>query len=422
MLSKTNSLFVLTVILLASFCFAQEPKSVPVIEPAAKTQQPKPVAFPYVAQVTADNVYIRAGAGTIWYKCGKLNIKQQVTVVGSEYGWAKIIPPTGSFSWISKDFVTPNPDKPKTGNVTGDSVRVWVGSKDLDPLRSDSYQTKLNTGDKVQLMGEESSGYYKIFPPQGAYLWVSSQYIKYAGPVTKQSPQSAIRENIEDIAAQPKTTADADPVPDAVPDTVTEKQTPVAARPVAEIQRLNECRELGKLIDDQRQRPAEKQDYKKIKTAIETIIKDSEAGKAKLYAEYLSNLIDRFELAIIAQDELQKQDEKLAEATRKIKERLTTELANVPTSAQFTVTGIIKKSQIFTSESGIQRYVVAADTGKIICYAIPAGSIASKDLAKAINKKVTLAGEVIQNPHSAITLIRFSKIYDSILPQKNTKK
>ena len=413
MLSKTNSLFVLTVIVLACFCLAQEPKSVPVIEPAAKTQQPQVVSFPYTAKVTADNVYIRAGNGTIYYKCGKLTKATQITVVGSEYGWAKIIPPKGSFSWISKDFVTPDTENKKIGKVTGDSVRIWAGSEDLGPLRSSGYQTKLNTGDKVQLLGTENSGYYKILPPEGAYLWVSSQYIEHAGDLTKESPQPVIHENIEDTVSPPK----------KAPPVVTPKEKPpVGVRPVAEIKRLNECRQIGKLIEDQRKKPAEKQDYRKIKTVIAAIIKDPEAGKAKLYAEYLSNLIDRVELAIVAQNELKKQDAELAEATRKIKERLITELKNVPSSAQFTVTGVIKESQIFTAESGTQRYVIAADNGKIICYAVPAGTVALADLKKSINKKVTLGGEVIQNPHSAITLIRFTEIYDSVLPLKKTQE
>ena len=62
MLSKTNSLFVLTVIItiVTSIAIAQEAKNVPVIEPAA-ARQPRAITFPYVAQVTGENVYTRAG-------------------------------------------------------------------------------------------------------------------------------------------------------------------------------------------------------------------------------------------------------------------------------------------------------------------------------------------------------------------------
>ncbi|MBW8034747.1 MAG: hypothetical protein FVQ79_03610 [Planctomycetes bacterium] len=408
MLSGKNSLFVLTVIItiVTSLAIAQEAKNVPVIEPAA-AKQPRAITFPYVAQVTGENVYTRAGNGTLYYTCGKLNAGQAVTVVGAEYGWAKILPPKGSFSWISKDSVTLEPGNDKIGTVRVDTVRIWAGSKDIDPLRSDGYQTKLNKGDIIHRIGAETSGYYKITPPTGAYLWVSTQFIKYVGPVTKGKPQPNLEKIIEKTAAgsaAPSTANTQDPIPPII-------QTS------SEFKRLSQCREISKLVEAQRKNATEKQDYSKIKAALEEIAKDPEAGKAKLYAKYLSNLVGRFELAIIAKDALLKQDYELANATKKIKEKLAAELKNIPIDSQFIVTGIVKLSQIFTAESGIQKYLVVADTGKVICYAVPADTIAENNLKKSINKKVTLTGEVIQNPHSAITLIRFNKINDFPLPQ-----
>ena len=413
MLSRKNSLFVLAVIiLLTSLCIAQEPKSVPVIEPAAVAQQAKANAFPHIALVTGDNVYVRAGNGTSHYKCGKLNAGQKVTVVGSEYGWSKILPPQGSFSWISKDFVKLEEGNDKIGTVTNDTVRVWAGSNDYDPLRSIGLQTKLNKGDIVQRIGPETSGYYKIVPPTGAYLWISNQFIKYFGPVTRAQTRSNLEETIGKTITEP-----------AVP-SVDKMQDPISAKTQtsAEFKRLNQCRELGKLIEVERKKPAEKQNFSKIKVSIEEIIKDPEAGKAKLYAEYLSNLVGRFELAVIAKDALLKQDYELAAATEKIKERLAAELKNIPVESQFTVTGTLKSSQIFTADSGIQRYLIVSDTGKVICYAIPADTVVEKNVKQSINKKVTLAGEVIQNPYSAITLVSFSEINPPEDMQENTRK
>ena len=311
MLSGKNSLFVLTVIItiLTSLAIAQEPKSVPVIEPAAATEQPKAITFPYVAQVTGDNVLVRAGNGTLYYVCSKLNTGQKVTVVASEYGWSKILPPKGSFSWISKDFVKLEPTNDEIGIVTRDSVRIWAGSNDYDPLRSIGLQTKLNTGDIIQRIGAETSGYYKITPPTGAYLWVSTQFIKYLGPVTKGKPQPNLEEAIEKINAD-----------STAPSTVdTQKQIPPKSQATSEFKRLKQCRQLSKLVEAQRKNATEKQDYSKIKATLEDIVKDPEAGKAKLYAEYLSNLVDRFELAILAKDALLKQDYELTDATKKIK-------------------------------------------------------------------------------------------------------
>lgn len=402
MLSGKNSFFVLTVIIiiLTSLAIAQEPKSVPVIEPAAVAGKSKAVTFPHVAQVTGDNVSVRAGNGTLYYICSKLNTGQMVTVVGSEYGWSKILPPEGSFSWISKEYVKLEDGNDKIGTVTGDSVRIWAGSNDYDPLRSIGLQTKLNTGDVVQRIGPETSGYYKITPPTGAYLWISTQFIKYFGPVTKAKPQPNLEE------ANGKTIVETT-LPSAVD---TKAPTQPKSQTTSEFKRLSQCREISKLIEGQRKKAAEKQDYTKIKAELEKIVKDPEAGKGKFYAEYLINLIGRFELAVIAKDALLKQDYELAEATNKIKEKLAAELKNIPIDSQFTVTGIVKPSQIFTADSGIQRYLVVADTGKIICYAVPADRLAEKNLKKSINKKVKIAGEIIENPHSAITLVRFNEI------------
>jgi len=406
MLSEKNSPFVLTVIItiMTALAIAQEQKNVPVIEPAAAAKQPKNITFPYVAQVTGNNVAVRAGNGTLYYICSKLNTGQKVTVVGSEYGWSKILPPKGSFSWISKDFVKLEKGNDKIGTVTGDSVRIWAGSNDYDPLRSIGLQTKLNTGDIIQRIGPETSGYYKIVPPTGAYLWISTQFIKYSGPVTKGKPQPSLEKPIEKPTEKPT-------LKPIVPSTAdTQTQISPKSQTTSEFKRLNQCRQLSKLVEAQRKNAIEKQDYSKIKAQLEDIVKDPKAGKAKLYAEYLSNLVERFELAIIAKDALLKQDYELAEATKKIKEKLAAELENIPLESQFTVTGVVKLSRIFTADTGIQKYLVVADTGKVICYAVPADTRAENNLKKLINKKVTLAGEVIPNPHSAITLVKFNEI------------
>ena len=335
-----------------------------------------------------------------------------VTVVGSEYGWSKILPPKGSFSWISKDFVKLEQGNDKIGTVTGDSVRIWAGSNDYDPLRSIGLQTKLNTDDVIQRVGPETSGYYKIVPPTGAYLWISTQFIKYSGPVIKGKLQPDLEKPIEKPTVKP--------IPEPMAPSTANTKVPVSpkSKTTSEFKRLNQCRQLSKLIETKRKNTTEKQDYTRIKAELKDIAKDPEAGKAKLYAEYLANLIERFELAIIAKDALMKQDYELADATKKIKEKLAAELKDIPLDSQFTVTGIVKPSQIFTADTGIQRYLVVADTGKVICYAVPADTIAENNLEKFINKKVILSGEVIQNPHSAITMVRFNKINDLPLPKK----
>ena len=122
-----------------SLCNGQETGS-----PA--TEMPK---TPYMAEVIGTDVRIRSGAGTVFYYCGKINAPARVTVVGHKFEWSEIVPPAGSFSWISKRYVEPDSSNPGIGIVTGDSVRVWAGSDLIEPMRSSSLQTKLNEGDTV---------------------------------------------------------------------------------------------------------------------------------------------------------------------------------------------------------------------------------------------------------------------------------
>lgn len=145
--------------------------------------KPALLSFPYVAEIVSDDIYIRSGPGTNYYQCGKLNRDDRVKVVGSKFSWSQISPPSDSFSWISKQYVKIDPEDKTIGTVTGDNVRVWAGSETIKPVHSSSIQLKLNTDDKVTLLGEELDDYHKITPPSGAYLWVSTKYTKPLGAV-----------------------------------------------------------------------------------------------------------------------------------------------------------------------------------------------------------------------------------------------
>jgi uncharacterized protein YgiM (DUF1202 family) len=170
---------------------APAPEAQPVTPPAAQPQPASPAVteeakaakpqFPYVAEIIGTEVFVRSGPGTAYYHCGKLNAPQRVTVVGFTHNnWFQILPPPGSFSWISKTYVEIDKTNPKKGTVTGDAVRIWAGSDFVEPMRSSSLQTKLNKGAAVEIVGElEVEGdYYKITPPSDAYLWISGDSLK----------------------------------------------------------------------------------------------------------------------------------------------------------------------------------------------------------------------------------------------------
>jgi len=173
--ARINFFILISLAGLVSLGFAQEAATLPAT--AEKPVEVTVPSFPYVAEITGHEVYIRSGPGRNYYQCGRLNKADKVTVVEVQSGWSRIVPPAGSFSWISTQYVRVDPDNPGTGIVEGNAVRVYVGSDDMDLMRSIT-KLKLNRGDKVSLLGERKSGYYKIAPPTGDYRWVSTKYTK----------------------------------------------------------------------------------------------------------------------------------------------------------------------------------------------------------------------------------------------------
>jgi hypothetical protein len=123
--------------------------------------------------VNADAVVVRSGPGENYYPTMKLDKGAKVTVVGHKFGWLKVVPPEGSFSYIGKAFVTRNGDG-TTGKVSANDVRVRAGSA-LNEMVS-IVQSQLSTGTEVQIIGEKNE-FFLIKPPAGAFVYVSEKYL-----------------------------------------------------------------------------------------------------------------------------------------------------------------------------------------------------------------------------------------------------
>jgi len=150
-------------------CFAQaQGAAQDQVAPAVETgKQPVPCV------VNADAVVVRSGGGENYYPTMKLDKGAKVTVVGHKFGWLKVVPPEGSFSYIGKAFVTRTGDGTK-GVVNGTEVRVRAGSS-LNELVS-IVQAQLNTGTEVEIIGEKNE-FFLIKPPAGAYLYINEKYL-----------------------------------------------------------------------------------------------------------------------------------------------------------------------------------------------------------------------------------------------------
>jgi len=381
--SRIN-LFILVILAsIASISFAQPATILP--EESASADDANAVSapsFPYVAEITGDDVNIRSGPGTNYYSCGKLSKGDRVEVVSEQFGWSRIVPPAGSFCWISMQYVSVNLDNPTIGIITGDGVRVYAGSDYVEPMHSTSEQGRLNRGDKVKLLGEEKDDYYKIAPPSGAYLWVSTQYTKPAVPIVEMPPPIV------------------EPIADA--NTVAPPEISV------EDEKLKEYYVLQKQIKAERAKPIDQANFADIKKRLTEIANNKEAGKAARYAKFVIRQIEGFELALAVAKEVQLQNAQLQQIMQRIDKARATRMAKAEDLGKFVVVGVFATFKTY----GPGHYRIVDDSGKMICYALPSEQAAEMDLSEFIGRKVGLVGAIQPHPQTAGALVRFKEIVE----------
>ena len=363
-----------------------------VVEGAAPEEIETP-PFPYDAVITSDDVYIRSGPGTNFYHCGKFKKGDRVKVVARQFSWSRIVPPAGSFSWISMQYVKIDPANSSVGTVTGDNVRVYAGSDFVKPLYSTTLQDKLSSGAKVKLLGEQLDDYYKIAPPPGAYLWVSTNFTKPAPAAAQPTPVAA-------PAAEPARTAVKEPNETAVAASPAAPPTPQSA--------LEKYRELKKQAEAERAKPVGQQDYSNIKKGLTEIAKDESAGSAARYAQFVLQQVEGYELAMAVNKEIQLQTDQLAKTKAGIQKARTTRLSEVEDLGRFAIKGQLQPYATF----GPGHYRIVNEAGKMICYALPEGPAAQKDLTPLIGHQVGLVGTIEAFKPTAGALVRFTDVVE----------
>jgi len=369
-------------------------------EQQAPAVEPNPAAavpdFPYFAEIAGDNVYVRSGPGTNYYRCGKLSQGYIVKIVSATNVWSRILPPEGFFCWISKQYVTIDSSNPDMGVVTGDEVRVYAGSQYYEPIHSDRIQVQLNRGDKVMLLGEEMGDYYKIVPPSGAFFWVSTQYTK---PVTTPAAEPQPSPKLPAVAASEPVTELMPPSPAVVPTTVP-----------ADSQRLRQYYDAQELIKAEFKKPLDEQNYSQPKKILEDLLSADDSDKAARYAKYTIDQIDRYELAAAVDKEINLQDTELSQIYTRIDEVHSERLADLRDLGQFAVIGNLKTSNVYGPGEAMLHYIITDSNGKIICYALPTEGASNTDLSQFIDKKVGLIGQIEPHPQTAGALVKFKEI------------
>lgn len=376
---RTNTTLVVIVSVVSTLCFishclAETQKQTLQNEP----NDPNLIAFPYIAEITEDNVNIRSGPGTNFYSCGKLNGTDKVEVVATQLSWSQIVPPPSCFAWISKQYVNIDANEPNVGTVNAEAVRVYAGSESLKPIHSTTVLVKLNRDDKVVLLGQQDGDYLKIAPPAGSYLWISTNYTKPIGPV------SALGR----------------PTQTLVPTTLS-----------VEAQKLTEYYALEKQLKAEKEKPLEQQNYEVLKKTFVEIAGNKDAGKAARYSEFAIKQIEQCELAQRIGTEVEVQNSQFEQTKRRIEQARAEKLAQMKDLSKFAAIGQLQISSIYGEEEQTRRYrLIDANTGRTICYAQPVGPAAGVDMTPFIGQQVGLVGTIEPAPHVSSVFVRFTEV------------
>ena len=395
--------------------------------------KPADAQYPFVAQVVGDNIYVRSGNSTADYPSTKISGPDTVTVVDEVFGWARILPPVGCYSWVYKAYVKLDPKDPTVGVITGNSVNVWAGAEKIEAGRSSGSQTQLNSGEVVTLFADqpETSEYYKIEPPTGAHLWISVDYLKYISPVVRDKPIviPPRPDNMgTDAAAQPSgqqprpkftnlDTAAPDQTPPAVKVEIKEevkvpepKKVEAPKFTVKENELMQDCYKIETGIDEELKKSINLQNYTEAKQSLEAIKNQPDAGKAAAYAQYQLDRIQRYELARDVTEALSKQDEQLEKAKANIEKAHQEKLKKMPIEVNYLYAGTLKPSHVYTSKTGQKRYILIDTSGKILCYIIAASPVIDAQLQSKVNTVVGINGEIVSDAKSLVALVAATQI------------
>ncbi|MEK6797960.1 MAG: SH3 domain-containing protein [Planctomycetota bacterium] len=306
--------------------------------------------------MTANDVYVRSGDSLNHYPICKLNAGDRLTVVAERGEWYEVLPPDGTFSLVSGDYVDTTDGQ--SGTINGDNVRVRAGSL----LNENKYtvQTMLTKGDVVQVLGRNPDGFLKIKPPRGATVWINKQFVSIEGAVkAKDSRDAPVASATPGTKPEPVSPADpprADSPGSGVLAMPTLKKSPSASSPVSPLwwKRFEEADEA--LRAELERSPAEQN----IVVAVDRfrpIAEQNEDGYAKEYAEArLAEMKNRVDLADAIQAVRRLGDDADAKRIEFMNNRAGIPHPTVPVPAGIHIQGELRTSALYPPGSSTVRY------------------------------------------------------------------
>ncbi|MBI3831849.1 MAG: SH3 domain-containing protein [Planctomycetes bacterium] len=172
------------------------PKTASVLTAPAAEPSREVFTSPVWAQVSADMVNARSGAGTQFPIVSTLRGGDYVRAVARVGGWIEMAWPDSAPAWVSQDFVKPD------GTVTGSNVRLRSGGN-----LNASILAEAGKGDKLEILGT-AGGWYKVKAPANAKAFIFARYLILgvrppdgpAAPVAPPAPEAEPKAPFQPVA------------------------------------------------------------------------------------------------------------------------------------------------------------------------------------------------------------------------------
>ena len=152
--------------------------------------------FPFLAEVTGDQVNVRAGQSANFERVCQLNKGDEVVVVEKGYSWYKIQLPPASKSFVSRNHVQYLGQN--AGGIISDRVNIRAGAGIHHTVLG-----QLAKGEQVFIEGELDE-WYCIRPVAESYGWVADQFLAFkSNDVTGYRLSAYSRPSIDDKLWEP---------------------------------------------------------------------------------------------------------------------------------------------------------------------------------------------------------------------------
>ncbi len=358
----------------------------------------------YLGAISGNQATVRSGPTDTDYPTIRLDKGAEVVVVGIKNGWLKIVPPAGSFSYVTKLYINKHGDG-TTGTVAKDGLPVFAGGTQSEMKATK--QCTLNHGEEVTILGEAEE-YYRIKPPADAYVWIHQNLVAPVKQlsVANTTPPPAVPEITHKDPVLPGPIGSATTKPSTLPsDVATIPQTQPSVDFAAAAIEFDKAEDAFKAVESVK---LEEQNVSELQSAYEKLIAaDALPASMRRVAEARVSALKVREASKVQLLASRKTEEETSARLLAIRaERTELEERVKELGVQiFTAVGTLQTSSLQTGNQILYRLTDPA-SGRTVCYA----RSNENKIANMIGQFVGVRGAIAADPQLSLKVVTITEI------------